>query len=207
MTVLPCRPRAGWTGALLAGGRSRRMGQDKLLMRLPDGRRLCERPANALAQVCTHLLQLGRPEEPLHPGFEPLADAAGCSGPLAGLLAALEAARTPWLLLAAGDMPNLSAELLAELQQEAERDPARALLPEGPEPLCAAYPTALAPLVRARVQAGERAARAALPPQARRLWPAAAAQAAARLADPFLSLNSRSDWEAYAGRCASPLSL
>ncbi|TAH38540.1 MAG: hypothetical protein EYC70_03960 [Planctomycetota bacterium] len=178
------------------------MGQDKLLLRLPDGSRLVDRPAAALRSVCGELRIVGRALEGLE-DFAQLADAAGAAGPIAGLLAALESARTPWVLVAAGDMPELHAGLLRALQDEAERDAAVALIPDGPqglEPLCAAYPAALAAAVRARVQAGASAAVDALAARQRRSWPYEQAQAAARLSAPFLSLNSPSDWVAYAGR-------
>lgn len=195
-------PRPNWTGALLVGGRSRRMGTDKLLLRLPDGARLMERPGAALRAVCGACLQVGGGTAHALADFTPLADAPQAEGPLAGLLAALYAARTAWVLVLAGDLPAVDAAFLAALQDEAERDPARALLPQsaaGLQPLCAAYPRALAARIAAAAAAGERAVHAALPLEARRAWPYEEAAAAARIADPFRNINRPSDWEAYLG--------
>lgn len=177
------------------------MGQDKLLLPWPGGGRVVDRPAAALRAVCGELVSVGRaPGADLGlNGFRPLADVEAHQGPLAGILAALEEAATPWVLVLAGDMPDVTPQLLAALQREAERDPARALIPAGPvgpEPLAAAYPAALAPVVRERFRSGIRAARAALPLDLQRAWPYEEVRAVARLDPPFCSLNDPEDWKA-----------
>ncbi len=181
------------------------MGCDKLSLRLEGGERLVERPASALREVCGFLLAVGTPcEGDLGlAGFRAIPDAVAGMGPLGGLLAAMEAATTPWVLLVAGDMPWLSGAFLAALQAEAMRDPARALIPRSPrglEPLAAAYPVLLAPQVGAALQTGRLAAHAALPVEMRRIWDYGGTRETGRLRDPFLNLNAPEEWVAFAGR-------
>jgi molybdopterin-guanine dinucleotide biosynthesis protein A len=48
-------------------------------------------------------------------GFRTVRDAVRDAGPLAGIAAGLAACATPWLLVVAGDMPNLSHDLIAAM--------------------------------------------------------------------------------------------
>ena len=84
--------RAPVPGIVLAGGASRRLGQDKALVRL-GGRRLVDRVAARLAPQVSALAisrHDGLLDEP-RPGATLLADAPGPrDGPLAGLLAGLD---------------------------------------------------------------------------------------------------------------------
>jgi molybdopterin-guanine dinucleotide biosynthesis protein A len=87
--------------------------------------------------------------------LDPIADA----GPLAGLLAGLEAARTEWVAVLACDMPRASAGALRELLAEARRsdlDLCLADLPRGSQPMLAVYRRRCAPAVRAALEAGQR---------------------------------------------------
>ena len=63
-------------GILLAAGSSRRVGSDKLLRRLPDGRPLAVAAADSLRPACDRLVAVLRPEA--HALAELLA-AAGCA--------------------------------------------------------------------------------------------------------------------------------
>ena len=203
--MTPGEPRPGWTGALLVGGRSRRMGRDKLVLRLPDGRRLVECGADALRAVCTDCVAVGEAARRLGlPGFRALDDSSLGSGPAAGLLAALAACRTPWLLLLAGDMPGVTASHLAALQREAERDPERALLGEAGGrilPLPSAWPARLADRVEAALSSGKSALREILPLELRRVW---GYSNFARLGGPLRSLNHPRDWSEFLGTREPP---
>lgn len=177
------------------------MGRDKLTRLLPDGRRLVDRPAAALAAVCGTCLAVGR--DLGLSGFRPVADREPGQGPAGGILTALEEAATPWVLVVAGDMPEVDAALLGALQAEAATDSHSALIPEGPhglEPLVAAYPRVLADEVRTSLEKGVDAAYLLLSADRRRVWPYPAVRAVAKLSRPFLSLNRPEDWESFTGR-------
>lgn len=195
-----------WTGVLLVGGLSTRMGQDKLQMRLPGGDLLAELPAAALARTCGHLLAAHRPDRTtsVPAGFQPVPDAAPGGGPLAGIVAAMAVAETPWLLVVGGDMPELRADFLRQFMTIAEQDSRKALaLGRGRwlEPMPLAIPLSLAAEVQLRFAQGERAVRRAVP--AERLRVAAAEELSLRDGErPWLSLNTPADWQEYTGEAA-----
>lgn len=126
------------TAVILAGGASRRMGKDKANLRFGEQTLLQSviatlqplfaeviisvreiRPGVALRQVC---------DDPAH------------RGPLGGLLAGLEAAKTPWIFLVACDMPFISPAVAEYLAQRRGRHQAVVPMVHGhPQPLAAFY--------------------------------------------------------------------
>ena len=147
------------TLAMLAGGRSLRMGKDKALMPFlgrPLILHILERLRPVAAEV---LISTNHPEDyaflglPLHPDLKP-----GC-GALGGLATVLAAARHPLVAAVACDMPFASAQLLeheSRLLFESGADVAIPSTPEGREPLHAVYrrETCL-PVIQAALEAGE----------------------------------------------------
>lgn len=105
-------PVSGLTLAVLVGGRSRRMGRDKATIDA-GGVPLAARPGLALGGLVDEVILAGRSV----PGVagRPVDDAAGAVGPLAGVVAALRAARTPLVVVAACDAPFLAPGLVARL--------------------------------------------------------------------------------------------
>ncbi len=207
-------PRAGWTGGLLVGGASRRMGQDKLVLRCDEGPPLAGAPAQALRATCVSLLALGNPPADLVFGddFQMVADArpanlgsGGRLGPLAGLIAALESAETEWLLLCAADLPEMSPALLRALQDEAQQAPGHACFPfsaAGPEPAVSAWPTSLATILRQRFDAGRRSLQRALPAELLRAWPESAWRPYVGESNVFRNVNTPQEWQAWCGEAA-----
>jgi molybdopterin-guanine dinucleotide biosynthesis protein A len=113
--------RAEITGLVLAGGRAARMGGiDKGLVEF-GGRRLVERVIERLSpQVGSLLISANRNIDTYRAlGLPVLLDANDgpepFPGPLAGMLAGLRAARTPWLATAPCDAPFLPADLVRRL--------------------------------------------------------------------------------------------
>ncbi|MBI3547346.1 MAG: molybdenum cofactor guanylyltransferase [Gammaproteobacteria bacterium] len=110
--------RADITGVILAGGRGQRLGGvDKGLMLL-HGRPLIEYVLEALRpQVAEMMISANRHRERYAAYALPVvADETGdYAGPLAGMLSALSAAPTPYILTVACDTPSPPADLAARL--------------------------------------------------------------------------------------------
>lgn len=130
----------GWTGAVLAGGQSSRMGRDKALIEL-EGRTLLDRAMDLVEPLVSELLVIGDPEKYGHVGPFVIGDVRPGKGPLGGLVTALRYASNDRVLLLACDMPNIDARLLQHVMRELESE-AEAVVPRhtgGAEPLVAAY--------------------------------------------------------------------
>jgi molybdopterin-guanine dinucleotide biosynthesis protein A len=146
---------AGIAGALLLGGASERMGADKAALEI-GGEASALRTARLLASLFEEVLLVGGAAPPGTPGRS-VPDPPGPRCALRGLVAALDAARAPRVLVVATDLPGLTADLLLALIALPEAD---AALPRGPsgrhEPLCALYRReSVLPLARARLAAGK----------------------------------------------------
>ncbi|MGZ6271774.1 MAG: molybdenum cofactor guanylyltransferase [Candidatus Limnocylindrales bacterium] len=189
-TRAPLQPRA--TGLVLAGGRSKRFGSDKLALDV-DGTPLLHRAVLAVAGSCTEVLvaisatgaapALPRAAVPLRLVRDALPDA----GPLAGLVAGLDAASEALVLVVAGDMPSLPDDLLTGLLERAMppiASPGHAIVladGEGWRPLpCVLLRDAALPLANELVLTEERSLRGLL----RLLEPDVIAQATWRRWDP-----------------------
>ena len=120
-----CVPRSGWTGLLLAGGRSARMGTDKgSLPHHPGSRRNLFSTAVKLLQECCAEVRIlgGTPGLAVNPeGLQVIPDAVPFAGPLEALLGAQAEWSSPWALVLPLDMPALHAGVLRLGQERAER--------------------------------------------------------------------------------------
>ncbi|WP_119320035.1 molybdenum cofactor guanylyltransferase [Capsulimonas corticalis] len=145
--------------AILAGGRSRRMGRDKAA--LPwDGATLLERLAGAAVCVGVPVLVVGRqqPEDWGGPAVTFLPDRYPDLGPMGGVLTALESGSNS-ILAVACDMPYLDARALEWLLGAARDLPTGAPGLAGRngdqiEPLFAVYRQDLKEAMAARIAAG-----------------------------------------------------
>jgi molybdopterin-guanine dinucleotide biosynthesis protein A len=154
------RPRL--TGAILAGGFSRRLGQDKVALPL-GGKPLALWVSDALAPLVTCCwLITNQPLAHLAFGLPLLTDLRPFQGPAGGLLTALFSARTPWVLAAAVDNPFLAPALLTELAARASRTRRPAVVcrsPRGLEPFPGIYSVRLLPALQDFLQADRRPTR------------------------------------------------
>lgn len=167
--------------AVLAGGKSTRLGRDKAAEKIA-GIMMLECAVRTARAVCNHVLVLGREKPPdgwppnlavpFLPDGIPSADPAKSGGPLIGLIRALDQAQNPILLLAC-DIPLLSADTLRSLLG-AHRDDAAATIAQlngQPEPTVAVYSPALIPMLHQMLAENRRSLQplARLPHVA--LWP------------------------------------
>lgn len=132
-------------GLVLAGGKSRRMGSDKALLR-QNGETQLSRAVSLLEShvdrvfVSTRADQSGDAERSK---YEQIVDRYDDLGPVAGILSALESnARVSWLVLAC-DLPNVDDATISYLIEHCSPErPVTAYesVVDGlPEPLCAIY--------------------------------------------------------------------
>lgn len=95
---------------LLVGGRSRRMGMPKAMLKIRE-ETLVERSFNTLARVAARAVFLGSAELPGHMGSaDRLADTAGVEGPMAGVLSAFRWSPESAWLISAVDMPFMDTK-------------------------------------------------------------------------------------------------
>lgn len=107
------------SGIVLAGGRSRRFGSDKLVAEI-DGRSLLELAVASVATIATEVVVVVAPNDdrrlpdarvPVRRAVDP----EPYAGPLVGLRTGLEAAREPLVVAVGGDMPSVEPTILGLL--------------------------------------------------------------------------------------------
>jgi molybdopterin-guanine dinucleotide biosynthesis protein A len=152
-------------GVLLAGGRATRMGGRNKALAAVGGESIAARTVRLLQRVFPQaIIATNMPDTFARFGAEVVTDAYPGSGPLAGLHAAMRAARHPHVFLVACDMPHLDAEVIRFLL--ARIGTADAIVPRWDgdiEPLHAVYAVRLLPVVERCLAAGRAAMREFLP--------------------------------------------
>lgn len=149
---------------ILCGGEARRLGGcDKPLEPLL-GEPIVQRVARAIApHVGRVLISANRNGERYAAYGEVIADGRHAGrGPLAGIAAALAAARSPLLLCVPGDAPALPAELVPRLRATQAASAAaivHAVDGSGPQPLCCLIDRRLASVLDRYLEAGGRTPR------------------------------------------------
>ncbi|RXK56689.1 molybdenum cofactor guanylyltransferase [Oleiharenicola lentus] len=152
-------PSGQLTGAVLAGGQSRRMGRDKATLAF-EGRPLWEHQVRVLREAEADPVAIVRA-----PGQAPLGlpddlrlwhDTFTDAGPLAGLQTALSQSRTLLVAVLAVDMPRIDAWWLQWLGTYCGSNiGAIATRPDGiHEPLAAIYPRSALPEISRRLETG-----------------------------------------------------
>ncbi|MCQ2560204.1 MAG: molybdenum cofactor guanylyltransferase [Clostridia bacterium] len=103
------------TGIILAGGQSRRMGQDKALVKLQQ-KTLLEMTAETISAVFRHkALVTGEKAKYQKLGWNIILDQYPGCGPLSGIQAALSQVKTPYIFVAACDMPYIKTVQIQRL--------------------------------------------------------------------------------------------
>ncbi|MGH8071147.1 MAG: molybdenum cofactor guanylyltransferase [Candidatus Entotheonellia bacterium] len=143
------------TGIILAGGKSRRMGQDKAFLPFGKGQ-LIERVIEVIQQVTADIILItNTPEQYQRFGLPMFADVIPDAGSLGGIYTGLVSAKTPSSLCLACDMPFVKPDFLRFLCDTA--DQADVVIPRNAEdfqPLCAVYSQACREPIRQRIEAG-----------------------------------------------------
>ena len=153
------------TGCILAGGRARRLAGAVKPLLVVDGATILDRQRAVLApRVREIVVAVATPGTGLAPDLREVVDPIADAGPLAGVVAALTATTTPWLLAVAGDMPSLAPAVLDLLIAAAgdQVDAVAARIGGWPEPLCALWHRRGLPRLAARLASGAYQVAAAL---------------------------------------------
>jgi molybdopterin-guanine dinucleotide biosynthesis protein A len=182
-------------GAILTGGASTRLGEDKAVVSL-EGRRVIDRVRESLSRVVSEIVVVGRTggENPL-PDLPFVADRTSERCALAGVVTALGEAGSRRLVLTACDHPFLRPEVLALLVARAGAADVRLPLVSGRlAPLVAVYePGRAREALARRLEAGRRPLIRALNELDLDIVP----EAEIRAVDPdlrsFLNLNTPAD--------------
>ena len=107
------------SGFVLAGGASKRMGQDKALLPY-HGTTLVEHVAKTVSEAAGTVALIGDPARLGHLGLAVFPDELPGCGPASGIYTALRVTETDWNLVLACDMPAVSADILRQLLRRAE---------------------------------------------------------------------------------------
>jgi molybdopterin-guanine dinucleotide biosynthesis protein A len=172
------------------------MGRDKALLPF-RGAVLAEAVARAVEDAAGTVTLIGDPEVYAGLGFPVIPDLHPGEGPLGGIVGALAHTAADWNLVAACDMPELSAEFLRGLLDAAcvaDRD---AMVPCGPfgrlEPLCAVYHRRSHQALQTAFAAGIRKVTAAFSELHIAAWPVPGIAV-------FQNVNTPEDWADYAAK-------
>ena len=143
------------SAVLLAGGKSSRMGRDKAFLEIA-GEPLWQRQVATLRRLSPEQLMISGPRHQEWSENEIVEDALAEAGPLAGVAAALRNCVTPWLVVLAVDLPEMTTDflrlLLALCQDQKGVAPRTS---EHFEPLAAVYPAACAGLAETALREGD----------------------------------------------------
>jgi len=141
---------------ILAGGRSRRFGEDKLLYRI-NSLRTIEYVIRAAGEISDHVCVVAKDRDKFRDlGVPVVEDLLPDQAPIIGLYTALKLAQRDRILLLSGDIPLIKAEVLSLLVSEF-REPVTILSARGKlHPLIGVYSKALYPVVEEHLKLGRR---------------------------------------------------
>lgn len=145
------------SGAILTGGRARRFGGCDKGSLLVDGRRIIERQVEALRAIASHVMIVGGdPARHAGLGVATVPDQVDGAGPLAGLHAALVNTPGDLTVVLACDLPFVEPRFLSLLVDAiGDADVCVPRDARGWHPLCACYAKRCAPVIGARLAAGQ----------------------------------------------------
>jgi molybdopterin-guanine dinucleotide biosynthesis protein A len=142
------------TGIILAGGKSRRMGEDKRYLVLGE-QTLLERGLEVLHSIFQEaLVVIAQDSPPLGIDARVVRDLVPECGSLGGLYSGLMQATTPWVFVVACDMPFLNQAVIAQFtSRRATADIVMAKLDARLHPMHALYGKQCLPVLEQMIQA------------------------------------------------------
>lgn len=159
-------------GIILAGGYSKRMGQDKALLPCPNNQQISfiEQLATLLLSACSEVILVTRDVSQaadyaryVSSLVHIVTDKTPDIGPLMGLYSGLRAMRSSHALVTAVDTPFLQSSVISFLLSEPlDEQLVIPIVNNLPQVLLAIYPGTILPTIEERLQAGRRDPRALL---------------------------------------------
>lgn len=147
-------------GLVLAGGRSKRMGHDKALLRV-DGESQLSRAVHLLETFVDRVFvstRVDQQDEPERSKFQQIVDRYQGLGPLAGIMSAMEEYPNAGWLVIACDLPYVDELTIRYLLDSRSSDHPftayKSSIDGQPEPLCAFYSAGTAAIIQAFVEDG-----------------------------------------------------
>lgn len=184
-------------GAILIGGKSRRMGTPKALLTVND-ETLLDRAINVVRPIVQGLVLVGKMPEGLSSPTEicVLPDAIRMRGPLGGILAALRHdSRCDWLIVAC-DMPRLAPESIRWLiDNHSAASSATVGIHEGdfePQPFPGIYTTYALAAIERSIQDPKSSMRSAL-----QLMKADIKRIPSEFASMWQNINTPAEWDEF----------
>jgi molybdenum cofactor guanylyltransferase len=143
-----------FSAALLAGGKSRRMGRDKAFLEI-DGVPLWKRQIAILQELSTDEIFISGPAREEWTQWQTVPDAQTGAGPLGGIVACLRRCAHSHLLMLAVDLPRMNAAFLSSLLRACDAETGVVpRLDDHFEPLAAVYPRCCLPMAERCLREG-----------------------------------------------------
>jgi len=143
------------TAIILAGGESKRMGQDKASLKLANETLLNRAIRNIQPHFEHMIISVREPKK--HILFPQLCDKGLARGPIMGISTAMQRVNTSWVFVIACDMPFMSAALIEAMA--AKRQQQQAVVPTVNgmiQPLFAFYAKDCLSILQTHIESGER---------------------------------------------------
>lgn len=202
--------RSMFSGIILAGGKSRRMGESKAFLEF-RGKPLIRYPLDILASMCSEVLIVTKePEQYGGLGARVITDLHADSGPMAGIYAGLSAGARSWSIVLACDLPFVRRTLLEGMAEQARKEPHRkAVIPLAPKApggemipqvLCAAYSRACLSDLEKKIAQGRISLRREMKEPEAKWVPWRELDPEDVRATSFINLNTPEEYEKWAAR-------
>jgi molybdopterin-guanine dinucleotide biosynthesis protein A len=105
-----------YTGIILCGGKSRRMGKNKALLEL-RGKYIISQVIDILLPLCNEIIISTNSKELDFLGYRTVSDEKSNIGPIAGIYSALKASKTNKNIIVSCDTPFINSGLLKKMQK------------------------------------------------------------------------------------------
>lgn len=147
-------PKTKYTGVIMAGGKSNRMGSDKGLM-LYNGKPMVQYSIDLLRPFCVEMLISTQNSEYRQFGLPLIPDEIPNCGPMGGIYSALKASKTDFIIVLACDMPFMSKKTIQSLLKNVDKFECVIPLINGKlEPLCAVYSKTIIEKIEISIKSG-----------------------------------------------------